>query len=433
MTYLGSVPLNLVDISQELLNIESKERSNLFQWNGQFSPQFVEEILRKYARPNSKILDPFCGSGTVLFEAAALGHSAVGIELNPAAFVLARTYILCNQPKQARLALLNEVELSLKKVFPVGWPSATATEKTISPRTKEKLLALCETAKEDKRAVIESLIILSDFFKDNDERRLAKFWLKLKKVVAELPYTAHVINALHGDGRFPAEGSKFDLVVTSPPYINVYNYHQQYRASAEALGWDLLEIAKTEVGSNRKHRGNRFLTVTQYCLDLATTLISLRSAVIDSGRLIFVLGKESRVRGVPFLNGEIAAQLAIEACGYRLVLRQERVFRNRFGQSIFEDIIHLEKHTEPPSDFISAARRIAKAHLRKALECTTDSGVMSGLLEAIEKISVVAPSPQFQPLSHSSSNKLEGQDAIPNASPRKAKRNSGERKVARGR
>lgn len=59
----------------------------------------------------------------------------------------------------------------------------------------------------------------------------------------------------HGDGRFPNPAIPFGLVLTSPPYINVYNYHQQYRASAEALGWDLLEVAKTEIGSNRKHPG----------------------------------------------------------------------------------------------------------------------------------------------------------------------------------
>lgn len=33
------------------------------------------------------------------------------------------------------------------------------------------------------------------------------------------------------------------LLITSPPYINVFNYHQKYRRSVEALGYDVLAIA----------------------------------------------------------------------------------------------------------------------------------------------------------------------------------------------
>jgi len=39
----------------------------------------------------------------------------------------------------------------------------------------------------------------------------------------------------------------------------------------EALSWNVLKVAKSEIGSNRKHRSNRFLTVIQFCLDIAQT------------------------------------------------------------------------------------------------------------------------------------------------------------------
>src|SRR5207253_983844 len=47
-----------------------------------------------------------------------------------------------------------------------------------------------------------------------------------------------------------------ELIVTSPPYINVFNYHQNHRAILELLGFDLLHVAASELGSNRKNRGN---------------------------------------------------------------------------------------------------------------------------------------------------------------------------------
>ena len=45
----------------------------IFQWNGQFSPRFIEALLEKYTQKGYHVLDPFMGSGNVLFERARLG------------------------------------------------------------------------------------------------------------------------------------------------------------------------------------------------------------------------------------------------------------------------------------------------------------------------------------------------------------------------
>lgn len=69
------MPLQEFDqlIPQTNLNIVEKIRSNPFVWRGQFSPQLIEVLLKAYCLPNSIILDPFAGSGTVLIEAGNLG------------------------------------------------------------------------------------------------------------------------------------------------------------------------------------------------------------------------------------------------------------------------------------------------------------------------------------------------------------------------
>ena len=94
------------------------------------------------------------------------------------------------------------------------------------------------------------------------------------------------------------------MVLTSPPYINVHNYHQQFRRSTEALDWDVLSFARSEIGSNRQNRANRFLTVIQYSLDMALALRELARVARPGARLILVLGRESFVRGGRFFNGE---------------------------------------------------------------------------------------------------------------------------------
>ncbi|OQY56938.1 MAG: hypothetical protein DRR08_04130 [Candidatus Parabeggiatoa sp. nov. 2] len=86
------------------------------------------------------------------------------------------------------------------------------------------------------------------------------------------------------------------MIFTSPPYINVFNYHQNYRAIIESLNIDILRVAQSEFGANRKHRSNRFKTVVQYCLDMSKAIESFWLALKPAGKMILVMGRESKVR-----------------------------------------------------------------------------------------------------------------------------------------
>src|SRR5260370_2118975 len=90
------VRLDKTTIAQQLLNIDNKQRSNLFPWNGQFSPQLIEVLLRTYAPKKGLVLEPFAGSGTVLCEAGCLGLPVLGAGINPAACKMAPTSCLMN-------------------------------------------------------------------------------------------------------------------------------------------------------------------------------------------------------------------------------------------------------------------------------------------------------------------------------------------------
>ena len=162
----------------------------------------------------------------------------------------------------------------------------------------------------------------------------------------------------------------------------------------ELLGWDLLQVAKSEFGSNRKHRGNRFLTVIQYCLDMHCALTELRRTIKFSGRAIFVVGRESNVRGIAFQNGSLVSSLA-ESAGFKLEMRQERKFKNKFGELIYEDILHLVPNsfhiTSAPSD-------IALQHLREGLKQCQRAEIKADMDAAIEVAPEVKPSPVYAPL-----------------------------------
>lgn len=66
----------------------------LHEYKGKFNPQVVRSLFNIYGvKSGDKILDPFCGSGTTLVEAAHDYISANGTDINPLAVFIANTKI----------------------------------------------------------------------------------------------------------------------------------------------------------------------------------------------------------------------------------------------------------------------------------------------------------------------------------------------------
>lgn len=388
------VPLDTRTILHDRLNIETKERSNLFPWNGQFSPQLIEAFLQTYAARGSFVLDPFLGSGTVLHEAGRLGHSAFGVEVNPAAFKMAAVYRFLNVSAPSRQDAIADADERINSAVPETLSLFRSHQHSPGLTAKRSLTEQARLADEPLcRSLLEALVVLLNYGdKELTTAGVLTTWRKLRYRVIALPQTSALIELANCDARrLPLPDGKVDLVVTSPPYVNVFNYHQQYRRSVEALGWNMLEVAKSEIGSNRKHRGNRFLTIIQYCIDMAAVLGEVRRVCKPRCRVIVVVGRESNVRKTKFFNGELMARLAVRAVGYRLESRQERVFQNRFGEMIFEDILHLVATNAKPT---SSPTQIARESLEAARHRAPEESIPD-LESALEKVGEVMASPLY--------------------------------------
>ena len=392
--------LDTRDIPQSVLNIEAKIRSNPLPWNGQFSPQLVQALLEKYATIDTILLDPFVGSGTVLLEAGRKGIKAFGAEINPAAVLLARIYIFINVPVASRRKYLTKTRSLLDAAFAEDLPifQAGKAQHFDAEAVKTALVDMATTAREPlQQRLIQALIVLLDYYKPELlTRRIFEVWNRLGQLIDQLPFSSQPVEVFHTDARcIPLPNHSVNLVITSPPYINVHNYHQQYRASTEALGWDLLATAKSEIGSNRKHRGNRYLTVIQYALDIAQSLKELYRLTQSGGRVIFIVGRESTILGTRFFNSEIVVEVAHRTLGFDLALKQERVFTNRFGERIFEDILHFIPPVHAPApDFLEQAREVAGEALKSACKLAPDKS-QSTINEALEVLTNILPSSLF--------------------------------------
>ncbi len=378
-------------LPEAVVNIEEKTRSNLFTWRGQFSPQLIESLLQAYGTSDSRVFDPFVGSGTVLYEAALLGLPASGCEINPAAVAFARIYELSNEEKNTRDRAVAYVEDFVSR-YTTDLPRFSGYSFTDFQKQLIAIHASCKDAV--ARKILTALIVGLDFeSKKVDLKRVLSVWGVLRSNIERLPHTNKRLNCYDADARrVPIEDNEFDLVVTSPPYINVFNYHQNYRKSVELLGIDVLKVARSEIGANRKFRQNRFITVVQYCMDMAQVIAELKRVCKADAKIIFIVGRESNVKKVAFYNAALLREVA-QISGLGLVGEQHRVFGNKFGQDIYEEILRFRIDNKFHSvDILERAREVGIRALKANTE-RASKAIKTEIADAIEKSRTIEPSP----------------------------------------
>lgn len=392
----NQIAINRAEIAQKYLDLETRVRTNLFPWRGQFSPGLAELLLSTYASAGAVVLDPFAGVGTTLVEAARKQLPSTGTEINPAAVAMAQTLMFLPLRREQRENVLNRAQTLLNRTFDSHLPLFRQNSEQEPILSRLAKLARQPDLDEYARNVLANVLIrVSEAEADSNSETVFRAFRQHADIVENLPYAVQECRVANIDARqLPVPDASVDFVLTSPPYINVFNYHQNNRRAMELLGWDLLHVAKSEFGSNRKHRGNRFLTVIQYSLDMYATFCELRRVMRAAGRVLFVVGRESSVRGVSFQNGLLVSSLA-ELAGFTLSLRQERKFKNKFGAIIYEDLLHFSPNGQPNPD--TEARRVAVEELESRLSLDLKEDVAKDLRAAIEASEGVNPSPLYTP------------------------------------
>jgi hypothetical protein len=381
----------------DLLDVRRRPRTSAFPWRGQFTPGLPKLLMEAYDTGEGAILDPFMGSGTTLIEAIRRGRPSVGVEVNPAAVTLAGPLEFAALDSAARLDLIKEAKQQIISTF--GKPTAGlfGQDGDAPERADHRLADLAVASRPPLDLLFRGTLLLGM----GDRRsaadwQIVKAWRAVEGLLSGMPGRPVPCSVLLGDARATGLQDDFSgLVLTSPPYINVFNYHQNYRPAVELLGWEVLPAARAEIGSNRKHRGNRFLTVIQYAQDMSLALMEMMRVSRPGAKIVLVVGRESRVRGVPFANGEILATIAEWLAAPVFVRWQERQFVNRFGVRIFEEILTFrvdEPVRSPALDPVAFGRDLGVVLLEEALS-RRHSDTAEDIRAAITAAPGVVPSP----------------------------------------
>ncbi|QTA91211.1 DNA methyltransferase [Desulfonema magnum] len=387
--------------SSAKLNVIQKTRSNPFSWRGQFTPELVEYFLDIHADSDSLIADPFSGSGTVLLESLKRNLDVIGCEVNPAAYAMSKFFKIGAFALPEKRNLCQELACSVPLSDLQDKPLYQKEKSSDYRKAYENFIRFSKKAVDTHSGRNQLVLILNILFKMENCRKLdiGQAWHKayneISSFLLSLPESSSSVSALLSDARNLHKHieRKTDLIITSPPYINVFNYHQNHRIIMELLDFDILSVARSEFGSNRKNRGNRFLTVIQYCIDMAQTLFSMRKSVSDDGTAIMIIGRESNVRKTPFYNGRIIKDICNETGLFSVTDMSERFFKNKFGTTIYEDILTL-KPGGSDGNTDKSARTVAISHLKEALKRAPDES-LSDLEKALSSADNVSSSPKY--------------------------------------
>lgn len=248
-----------------------------FRYSAGFSGEWVRGLIEaEKVKGRRRVLDPFAGSGTVLLEGEHCGIDAIGIEAHPFVARIAQAKLnWSDDPKRFRTHALSVLDRARGTRGGVeGYPKVI--EKCFPPETLSALDALKKAWKEsDDGSALSELtwLALISILRECSPAGTAPWQYVLpnkRKAKTVDPYTAfeskvHLMSAdmalrqrqavgvkatlLNDDARACAGvgDSWADLVITSPPYANNYDYADATRLEmsflGEVQGWGDLQDA----------------------------------------------------------------------------------------------------------------------------------------------------------------------------------------------
>lgn len=323
---------------------------SLHPYPAKFPPQLPRQVLTRFSQKDDKILDPFCGSGTTLVEARLQGIDSVGVDVNALACLLSK--VKATPLSEAQSHFVNDFIAQLTaesylwqfgqrkaiKVHPVEglehWFQKNVAEELTFIR--EKIWEVSDEDIQDFLKIVFSSIIVRVSNQESDTRFAAieknvpdNFTLNLflervtnfHKRVQEFSYQANgsanleIYNADSRNLQF-LTAETFDLIVTSPPYANTYDYYLYHKFRKRWLDLSVRFAQYKEIGSRRefsslKKDPQKWIEDLQQCFNEM-------ARVLKAGKLAFIVIGDSIIRKELLKMDEIITDL-VPRCGFRVV------------------------------------------------------------------------------------------------------------------
>ena len=283
-------------LNRKLVSFQANKKVPFYNWFGfkeGFSSEMVKYFIQQYPKTKGIVLDPFSGSGTTLFSSSGLGFDALGIEVLPIGSFLLKTRYAAERVERQRFEnAINKLKRANFIEYPVSskisFKHINITKKAFPEDTERKLNGFLNYVFEEKdeeikqlllfacfsilekisytrkdgqylrwdararkgkttfnkgrvqpfeEALFEKLMIMLSDIKRNRERIKDKS--KTPKIDLKTGSSLELLPSL--------DEKSIDLIISSPPYCNRYDYTRTYALELAFLG-----VGENEIRSLRQ-------------------------------------------------------------------------------------------------------------------------------------------------------------------------------------
>jgi len=359
-----------LDVSADEMSV-MQDMHGFHSYPARLHPLTARRLVEGLSKPGSRVFDPFCGSGTVLAEARALGRVALGSDLNPLAVELA--WLKSRGPTEReveqllssaeRIAEVAE-ERRLRKAEPhVRYGEDERERYPIHVLLELDSIAhginlLPKTEQSRILRLVVSSILTKVAFSEGDTtrqkaprrlpsgftiglfiekaRELSERFAEYRRRIGDRAPRATVacVDARDVEG---LETGSIDLIVTSPPYPGVYDYLDHHIHRMRWLGLKPSRMQQQEIGSRRGYRRLRFDEASDlWAEEMGASLREMRRLLANDGRGVIIVA-DSVVDRQAFRADQAFARIA-EPSGLevKVIASQERPLFLYGAEEVFE-------------------------------------------------------------------------------------------------
>lgn len=307
-----------------------------------FPPKLPRKILSSFSQEGEKVLDPFCGSGTTLVEAKLRGIDCVGVDVNGLACLLSKV-----KATPLTKEKLKYIEITLQEFADECFSWQIEKRKRVEIHQIEGLLHWFQPNVSEELSYLRQRIWkieddpVRDFFKvvlssiivrvsnqESDTRFAAiekniqdgftfhrfvekakSFFVQVKDFSRKAIFESD-IKVYHADSRDLSflQSETFDLIITSPPYANTYDYYLYHKFRKRWLDLDVKFAQYNEIGSRREFSSLK-KPPEKWVEDLEKSLSEI-SRVLKKGKYAFIVIGDSVIRKQLLKIDEVIADIA---------------------------------------------------------------------------------------------------------------------------
>jgi 16S rRNA G966 N2-methylase RsmD len=317
-----------------------KSVHGMYPYRGKISSLDAKKIINQF-NPQHNLLDPFCGSGTILYEGMSAGMDVFGFDMNPLAVTIAKAKLDISIEVSDELSSMNElIEISSENLN--SGEFFINAEKYFHAKTAAQINSLSKLFERmtpyGKGCFYGSICLAargcnhykwtsSSVGKSIEPKLFIDFYETLRNKIKKhhYPLSAGKGIVYFEDAReiantLPKES--IDTIFTSPPYFDCLDYTSYYAK----IIYDIFEQDRGVI------RDGLIQKYSTYEDGMKEVMKNLYSVAKKGAKIIFVVG-DKKVHG-EIING---AEFFNKISPFKLIEVVERVYTNTTSQ-VFDEI-----------------------------------------------------------------------------------------------